>query len=380
MGYEKKVDYRFKILYAVGIIVVVAYHCYGGATNLFKDWFPYEVYPLPLFAFCSGYFYKSRAEENLPKYYLKKFLSLIVPLYIGTVVYGLLVQVSRLAGFEIGGDFTLDNVLIQPIMNGHEFIYNLGSWFLVPLFMIEIYNVTFRKLVHLIYKDMPEWFFFAVNLALGIFGNNLACKGLNTGWWLVLVRMLFLLSFYEIGILYQTKLEKIDRKIPGFWYFTVLFIIDFAIIYHFGRTFEYSSAWCNNFTEGPVMPIVAGLLGIALWLRIATILEPVIGRSKYLNLVADNTFSIMMNHVLGIMIAKGIFGLISLFYEEFADFDWVSYKTLYQYIYLPRQSVHSLLFYTAMGIVIPILIQKAFDGAKYGLSSVLVKKPSKEGA
>nr|MCR5403910.1 hypothetical protein [Butyrivibrio sp.] len=226
-------------------------------------------------------------------------------------------------------------------------------------------------------RDMPEWFFFAVNLALGILGNNLACKGLNTGWWLVLVRMLYLLSFYELGILYKEKLEKIDRKLPSFWYFTVLFLIEFGIIYHYGRTLEYSAAWCNNFTEGPVMPIIAGVLGIALWLRIATIVEPVVGRSKYINLIADNTFSIMMNHVLGIMVAKWIFGLISLFHAEFADFDWVSFKTYYQYIYLPRQSVHSLMFYTVMGILIPILIQKVIDLARSGLSSVLVKKPLK---
>lgn len=364
MGQEKRVDYRFKIMYAVGIIMVVSYHCYGGPFSLLSQWFPFSVITLPIFIFSSGYFYRSSAEDNLPRYYLKKTLSLIVPLYVYTVIYGLFVQITRKFGYTIGGDFTLTNVLIEPIKNGHEFMYNLGSWFLVPLFMVEVFNVTVRRLVKLILPNVSEWVFFVINIALGIFGNQLACMGYYNDWWLVLVRFLFFLQFYELGIIYRSKLEKFDKKIPDFWFLAVVFIIDYIIIYHYGRTLDYSTAWCNNFTEGPVMPLVAGTLGIATWLRISTMLEPAIGRNKYLNLVADNTFSIMMNHVLGIMIMKWIFGLISLVYDGYADFYWEGLKTELMYFYLPRDITHTLLLYTASGIVFPILLQKGIDAVK----------------
>lgn len=40
---KKKIDYRFKILYAVAILMVVAGHCDGGGISLdFAQWFPYE--------------------------------------------------------------------------------------------------------------------------------------------------------------------------------------------------------------------------------------------------------------------------------------------------------------------------------------------------
>ena len=56
---KKKIDYRFKILYAVAILMVVAGHCDGGGISLdFAQWFPYEGIHLALFTFCSGYFFK----------------------------------------------------------------------------------------------------------------------------------------------------------------------------------------------------------------------------------------------------------------------------------------------------------------------------------
>ena len=57
---KKKIDYRFKILYAVAILMVVAGHCDGGGISLdFAQWFPYEGIHLALFTFCSGYFFNT---------------------------------------------------------------------------------------------------------------------------------------------------------------------------------------------------------------------------------------------------------------------------------------------------------------------------------
>lgn len=75
------IDYRFKILYAIGIIFVVIGHCGGGGINILSDWFPPYAFHLQLFAFASGYFYKSSSEEYIGKYILKKIKTLLVPLY-----------------------------------------------------------------------------------------------------------------------------------------------------------------------------------------------------------------------------------------------------------------------------------------------------------
>lgn len=148
-----------------------------------------------------------------------------------------------------------------------------------------------------------------IGIALGLIGNLLACKGYNTGWWLAVVRMLHFMPFYSLGIFYNRTLEKYERKLPGILYFAVIMGIKLALTYHYGKFLVYTPSWCNDFTEGPLMPIIVGYLGIAMWMRIATVLEPVFGKNKYVNLLADNTYSIMMNQFLGFMIVKTIYGV-----------------------------------------------------------------------
>ena len=66
---EKAIDYRFKILYAVAMLMVLGTHCQmGGMSLTFADWFIYGGVQLALFMFCSGYFYKESYEQNCFKY------------------------------------------------------------------------------------------------------------------------------------------------------------------------------------------------------------------------------------------------------------------------------------------------------------------------
>lgn len=352
------IDYRFKILYAVGMIMVVCGHCDGGSLNLISDWFPYGGIHLSLFVFSSGYFYKSGVEDNLVRYLLKKIKILLVPLYIYTVIYGIIVQISRIKGFSIGADFSIYNILVAPINHGHQFIYNMGGWFIIPLFMVEIINAVVRKIVKSCWPNVSEWIFWILFTSLGCIGNELAYLGYYKGWWLVLVRMLYFLPFYEIGILYHSKLEKYDKKISTMRLLAIVFGLKLLIVYNVGHMVAYTPSWCNDFSQGPVLPILVGYLGIALWFRIASISEPIIGRSKWVNLIADNTYSIMMNQFVGFMFVKAIFGLISKYYVGFSDFDWVRFKSEIWYYYKPNGIEQTLILYAIAGIVVPIIIQK----------------------
>lgn len=361
---RRTVDYRFKILYAVGMIMVVCGHASGGGISIISDWFPYQGMHLALFAFGSGYFYNKSAEDNIKKYIKRKIQTLIIPLYIYTLVYGMVVHILRQKGFEIGGDLNLYSLLISPITDGHVFVYNMGGWFVVPLFVVEIYNVLGRSLIKKINSKIPEWVFFVIDLSVGILGNQLACVGYWQGWSLVLVRTAYFIPFYSFGILYKEYLEKIDKKISTFYFFAVVFVLKYIIIAFYCKVPSYTPSWCNDFTEGPVMPIVVGYLGIAVWMRIAIILEPVIGRSKWINAIANNTYSIMMNQFLGFMVVKTVFAFISNVYCGFSDFDWIKYKTDIWYYYQPRGVSHSLIIYVVAGLMFPILIQKVINKIK----------------
>ena len=65
------VNLQFKLLSAIGIIIIVSGHCYHGGMELAYNWFPPYSYNLALFVFISGYFYKTDYEENIGKYIWK---------------------------------------------------------------------------------------------------------------------------------------------------------------------------------------------------------------------------------------------------------------------------------------------------------------------
>lgn len=357
------IDYRFKILYAFGMIFVVMGHCSGGGFSVLYEFFPPYAFHLGLFAFCSGYFYKEKAEKTPGQYILKKIKSLVIPLYLWNAVYACIVTLLSFKGFTIGAGVSVYKLFIEPIWSGHQFVYNLGGWFIIPLFMIEVFNVFFRKLFRVIQGNKKEIFIFSLYVAMGIGGIYLASIGYHTKWWLVLVRMLYFLPFYGAGILYKKVLERYD-VLNNIVYFAIILCAELCIIYFYNGTPGYSQAWCNNFNDGPILPLVVGFLAIAFWLRVARVLEPAIGHSKCINLIADNTFSIMINQFMGFMLVKVIYAILYKLTPFCSDFSMELLKTDIGYCYIPKGIGQMKILYVVAGIVFPILVQQGINKVK----------------
>ena len=352
---KQKTDYRFKILYAAAMVMVVCGHCEGGSISLFFEWFPFRGLHLAIFAFCSGYFYKKEKEADIVNYSLEKAKRLLVPMYLFNIMYGLLVWLLSFKNFTIGKGFTLRNLTIAPIVNGHQFLYNMGGWFVVPLFMVEIFNICVRKLFGRLPYRISEYVYFLLYLSAGIWGVWMASNGYHNGWWLVLVRALYFLPFFGLGILYHYELEQYIRSVSSTNYFLTVFFCKFIIYIICGTMPGYTVSWCNNFDDGPLIPFAAGILGIAFWMRIADLLEPVMGRSRAVNLIADHTYSIMLHQFLGFMLVKTAFGLLSKATPWFSDFDLVAYRTDIWYYYLPNGMSYFRVLYLTAGLGFPIL-------------------------
>ena len=352
------VDHRIRLLYAVGICMVVLAHCRGGGIVLLFDWFPYGGLHVALFMFCSGYLYKDSAEENAVGFILGKLRRLILPLYVYNLAYGLIAQLLHRFGFQMGGAFTLHNLLIAPLIDGHQFVWNMAGWFVVPLFMAQVFTVLFRKTLRFFLKKTPEYLCAAACVVLGIIGNQFAIKGYNHGWMLAAVRLLHLLPFFGFGVFYRHVLEPVTKKIPAWMVFSAILAAKLLIVLRLGRMPDYTSSWCSDFIDGPVMPIVTGALGIAFYMRAASILEPVAERSRTVNLIAGSTYSIMMNHLLGILLVRSVFAGISRSTPLFPDFDWSAFHADIWWYYLPQGSSYTLILYVLGGILFSILVQK----------------------
>lgn len=279
----------------------------------------------------------------------------MIPLYIYNFIYAIVVLLLRKKNFLIGELPSINTILVMPINNGHQFQYNMGGWFVISLFLIEIFNIVLRKIF--IKINIPEYVYFLVFLCLGTIGNYLAYKGHIQGWVLVLIRVLHLIPYYGFGVFYKQSLEKYERRIPTIYLFGIIFAIK-LIFFLRGYNPTFTASWCNDFPSNPVMPIFIIFLGIIFWVRVVTIIEPILGKNKYINLIADNTYSIMINHFLFFMIIKTIFALLSKYTIYCQDFDWVKYKTEIFYYYIPHGLFQNEIIYLIAGIVGPIFVQK----------------------
>ena len=78
-----KVDYRFKIIYSIAMMSVIASHLKGkGSIELnIQGWFDYTTFHMPLFMFSAGYFFKVNNINNTFAYIIRKFKRLILPIY-----------------------------------------------------------------------------------------------------------------------------------------------------------------------------------------------------------------------------------------------------------------------------------------------------------
>lgn len=390
-GKGSGIDYRFKILYALGMVFIVACHCGNGGLSLFYEWFPPYSFHLGLFAFCSGYFYKEQSENHVFKYCLKKAKHLLIPLYLWNVFYAVLVLVLAKFGIynavgpyiSIRDPHFFSTLLLDPILGKGQFGYNLGGWFVAPLLFVQIANICIRRPFKNMRSKCKEHILICLYLLLGIAGCQIAIAAyavtdlgasdaLQVSLLLLFIRVLFFLPFFGLGIYYKKVLEKLD-KLSSPLYFTITMLCALTIILIYQTPLQYTPAYCHDFTEGPIMPFVIGFLGIAFWLRIAKILEPAIGRSKTINAIADNSFSIMVNQFLGFFIVNLVYALLS-YYSLIPDFDMYELQTNIFYNYRLRYMDHSLIIYLVAGIFIPVLMQRAVNSIKKLFRPKVVKE------
>lgn len=361
---SESVDYQFKLLYTIGTIFVICDHCYrGGGITLLENWFPKGSFHLALFVFCSGYFYKTEYDRLASRFVIKKFKRLIIPMYGWNIFYAIVTIMMSSAGFEFGaGHVTLKKILYDPWINGQQFIYNLGSWFVVPLFLVQTYTVlirTFTKKWEGIVKDTLLLMF---SFLLGIFGIILANKGYSAiGWWRTATRTMYFIPFYSCGFYYRFYLNKAFSKVRSDVLFSIIFVITLIIIVVHRGTYNFTPSSSDFMNTNPLIVYLVGFLAIAFWVRISSILEISIGKAGIVSVISNNSFSIMVNQFTGFMLVKCFFAVLYKYGDICRDFDMTAFHTNIWYYYIPYNISQIALLYTVFGITIPILMQKGID-------------------
>lgn len=396
-GNRQKPPYNvtFGILSALAILMIVAGHS-GYDILTVGGLFPYYSFHVPLFLFVSGYFYREE-EEAYPLAYLKKKAKrLLLPYFVWNVVYGVIAWAFRVfGGFSMGEAISLKTLFVSPFLNGYQFIYNYAAWFVPVLFLIEMMNLCMRLLLKWLHCH-SEWLILPGTLAVGMLVVWFAIEGRVWGLYKTPGRILFLYPCFQMGQFYKKKLESKD-KLGNVPYFAI--VIGVQVLLHLCcNGLAYSSVWVTGFANGPIIPYVTVVSGIAFWLRVAKILTPLcksgengalaarltakrqgdsgvqlaakmqIGQTEaqspaggFLLYLGRNTYAVMMHHVMAFMLVKMILAGIAAHTGYLADFDFVRFHADIDYYYLVKGSEAFRMVYLAAGVGLPLLLQRGLD-------------------
>ena len=376
---RSKSNKKFMLLSALGIFMVVDHHTFT-ALNILRDFIPYNSFFMPMFVFISGYFNKVDNKTALLPYTKKKVKNLLVPyLGISVAVFCLqwLINLIKLGHVEPLPSGYLTYMLERVITVGAPIPVCTPMWFVTALFATLMIYAILKKLLGKIWNS---YIMFAIFTGLHLFVVHLAhnAEPGTLNYSLIPLKVLFLLPFLELGVIYRDKLEKKHSGMTGG--VKIALMIGLLLLNMIRTTYlpnAYDVAFdsiddLSGFTSPYIVtPLVSSLVGIAFWLTLVDLIGKPVQDSKFVNYVSCNTFWVMGLHITFYNIFNCILMLISehiveLPYfnvEEFQGSEW------YQWGISPQIKFA----YVVVGLLGPLAFKWCFDKAVSAASNRIKK-------
>ncbi len=362
-----KSNKKFMLLSAIGIFMVVDSHTFT-AFNLLGSYIPYNSFFMPMFVFISGYFNKVDSSTRLPAYLWKKIRTLILP-YIGisVAVFGIqwLIDLYKFGEMPSYPPGYLVYMLQRVVTVGAPYALVTPMWFVISLFSVLMVYAVLKKLLFRIWRSYIMFPVFACLSLLAVYlVKNTEPVALENV--LLPLKVLFLLPFIELGILYREYLEEKHEKLSGGRKVGLLFAL---IIVNMVRSncmpMAYDIAFdriddLSGFTSPYIItPLISSVIGIAFWLTIVDLLGKPLQESRLVNYISCNTFWIMGFHIAFFNVLNCILmavndNLITLPFfnsEYFMGSEW--------YYWEINSNVRSI--YVVFGLFGPLVLKLLYD-------------------
>lgn len=304
----QKSNKQFMILSFIGIVMVVDAHAWT-ALSLFTDYFPYNSFFMPMFIFISGYFYKNKNITflNLIK---EKLLKYIVPYYILSILletFIYVLNIFHLTNIEISMNFT--NIIISPLTKGYLFDNVLPSWFVPVLFFVTIFYAFLDKYFQRFLQSSKSLILF---LIFGI-GSIYVAKNYYYEVYVLILKIIFFLPFYQLGRLYKLKYEVKIKSYPRILILFLCLLINSILINRYGDiNFANLFVMGGFLTDNYALPFITSITGILFWLTVSSYLVPLLGNNKICNYISCKTYTIMMVHVTFMVLFNVLLYIIKL--------------------------------------------------------------------
>ena len=356
-------NHTFRALYLLAILFVVDGHTTLADMFDLGHLFRYYSFHLMLFAFGAGYFF--RQHGTILTDLAARAKRLLLPLYIWNLVYGLgAAALRRFGGFELGAPLSAYSLLLAPLTDGQHFVWNLGAWFVFPLFLAQCAYSLVRRAAAC-WKD-NEIVTFALCMIPGIIAVSLCHAGKQDSLALFALRAMILLPGYAGGQLYRRVLEKRDTLATVPYLLGIVLLR--ALLCMRYENLAYLLSDCTYFPCDALGVYLGGALAIAFWLRVARILAPYMQKSRLALYASRHTFDIMMHHFMGFFAVNAVFLVINALGAGAADFSVKSFRTQVDYNYAPGGMPEMNVLYLAAGMLLPLCISRVIDGVKAKLA------------
>ena len=287
------------ILKALGMIAVVGGHC---GIN-FLPWFPVYSFHMPLFIFISGYFFR---DSDFISFAKSKIKHLVIPLLSWNLVFGFVCTILLSYGLiHFGEPLSLKSLFVKPFSHGHQYVFNLATWFVGTLVELQfvywaLHRLCRRNHIALLLVTLICY------LAAWTMADN-HWRVVYGSVFLPIEKVLFMLIFYELGAVYKLYLEKLDSfsidRIVG------LVIFNGLLLGFVNRSITTGISWMKV-PHQILLPLVTAMSGIYLYMQVSELLKDKVKRDSLLGFIGEHTFPIMTLHLFFFWLLNGCFYFI----------------------------------------------------------------------
>ena len=297
---------KVTILKALAILLVVSGHLEFSLLGMFT---PYS-FQLALFFFISGYLFKDKYLNEIGNFINRRIKSLLVPYFLYNLFYLFItIFIFKITGKFWGQPISFYNFFITPFLNGHQFDLACPLWFVTQLFItMVVFLFLLRSLKSIKDNKLFHLFIFSI---LGFSAIPLSKIFTLTPLLLLIVRTMFSLFFVYLGYFYKKYIEDKFNIFTMNWLAGVVLLQ--SILWLFNRDYDpvhgiglsYVLVWAR-FDEQMVVPVLTSLTGIWFSLFIVKVFYPWVKDFKFVQLMGDNTYHIMANHLLVMFIITAV--------------------------------------------------------------------------
>ena len=184
------------------------------------------------------------------------------------------------------------------------FLYPLSpingpGWFVIMLFWVEIAYILLNKLLRL--GSRKRDYLLLVFLAVaGFFDLKLCMEGLpgKKRLYLFILRTIWYLQFYHIGRMLRLYWEKYVRQWRLLYTCGVCVAVNLLLVCLFGDKLNFFSTSGMGKFNSWWLPLCTSITGTLFWYKIMQMAAERIGQVSIVDFIAENTFTMMMCHLM----------------------------------------------------------------------------------